>query len=190
MLFRSQKLNVDRGSVVFTGSVDNPRLDILAVRPRLATATDSDVKVGVSITGTAQDPRVRLWSDPEMTETEKLSWLVLGRAPSGLGTADIGLLQSAAVALLSGEGKSTSDNLIGALGLDDLSVHQSDGTVRETVVNVGKQVSKFWYVGYERNLNATAGSWQLVYRLAQRFMVRLQAGEENALDFIWSWRWD
>ena len=52
------------------------------------------------------------------------------------------------------------------------------------------QVSKFWYVGYERNLNATAGSWQLVYRLAQRFMVRLQAGEENALDFIWSWRWD
>jgi translocation and assembly module TamB len=51
-------------------------------------------------------------------------------------------------------------------------------------------VSKFWYVGYERNLNATSGSWQLVYRLAQRFMVRLQAGEANALDFIWSWRWD
>jgi translocation and assembly module TamB len=185
-----QKLVVERSTVVFNGPADNPRLDILAMRPMLGTATDSDVKVGVSITGTAQDPRIRLYSDPELSETEKLSWLVLGRAPSGLGTADIGLLQSAAVALLSGEGKSSTSNLIGALGLDELSVHQSDGTVKETVVNVGKQVSKFWYVGYERNLNATSGSWQLVYRLAQRFMVRLQAGEANALDFIWSWRWD
>jgi translocation and assembly module TamB len=185
-----QKLVVERSTVVFSGPVDNPRLDILAMRPQSGTATNSDVKVGVSITGTAQDPRIRLYSDPELSETEKLSWLVLGRAPSGLGGADIGLLQSAAVALLSGEGKSTSDNLIGALGLDELSVHQSDGTVRETVVNVGKQVSRLWYVGYERNLNATTGSWQLVYRLAQRFMVRLQAGEQNALDLIWSWRWD
>jgi translocation and assembly module TamB len=181
---------VERSTVVFNGPADNPRLDILAMRPMTGTATDSDVKVGVSITGTAQDPRIRLYSDPELSETEKLSWLVLGRAPSGLGTADIGLLQSAAVALLSGEGQSSTGNLIGALGLDELSVHQSDGTVKETVVNVGKQVSKFWYVGYERNLNATSGSWQLVYRLAQRFMVRLQAGEANALDFIWSWRWD
>jgi translocation and assembly module TamB len=185
-----QKLVVAHSTVVFTGPADNPRLDILAMRPQVGTATDADVKVGVSITGTAQDPRIRLYADPEMSETEKLSWLVLGRAPSGLGGADIGLLQSAAVALLSGEGKSTSDNLIGALGLDELSVHQSDGTVKETVVNVGKQVSKYWYVGYERNLAATSGSWQLVYRLAQRFMVRMQAGEANALDFIWSWRWD
>ncbi len=186
----AQKLVVERSTVVFNGPADNPRLDILAMRPMTGTATDSDVKVGVSITGTAQDPRIRLYSDPELSETEKLSWLVLGRAPSGLGTADIGLLQSAAVALLSGEGKSSTSDLIGALGLDELSVHQSDGTVKETVVNVGKQVSRFWYVGYERNLNATSGSWQLVYRLAQRFMVRLQAGEANELDFIWSWRWD
>jgi translocation and assembly module TamB len=186
-----QKLVVQRSSVVFTGSVDNPRLDILAMRPMAATATDSDVKVGVSITGTAQDPRIRLYSDPEMSETEKLSWLVLGRAPSGMGSADIGLLQSAAVALLSGEGKSRSDSLINALGLDQFTVRQNEAaTTRETVVNVGKQVSRYWYVGYERNLNATSGSWQLVYRLAQRFMVRLQAGEANALDFIWSWRWD
>ncbi len=185
-----QKLVVENSSVVFNGPVDNPRLDILAMRPQSGAATSSDVKVGVSITGTAQDPRIRLYSDPELSETEKLSWLVLGRAPSGLGGADIGLLQSAAVALLSGEGQSTSDNLIGALGLDELSVSQTEGTVRETVVNVGKQVSRWWYVGYERNLIATAGNWQLVYRLAQRFMVRLQAGQENALDFIWSWRWD
>lgn len=185
-----QKLVIERGAITFTGSIENPRLDILAMRAQSATASASDVKVGVNITGTAQDPRVRLYSDPSMSETEKLSWLVLGRGPTGLGGADIGLLQSAAVALLSGEGTSPTDNLIGALGLDELSVRQTDGTVRDTVVNLGKQVSKFWYVGYERNLNATSGNWQLIYRLAQRFTVRAQAGDDNAVDFIWSWRWD
>ncbi len=185
-----QKLLIDRGSIAFTGSIENPRLDLLAMRAQSATASSSDVKVGVTITGTALDPRVRLYSEPSMSETEKLSWLVLGRAPTGLGGADLGLLQSAAVALLSGEGTSPTDNLIGMLGLDELSVKQTDGTVRDTVVNVGKQVSKYWYVGYERNLTATGGNWQMIYRLAQRFTLRAQAGVDNAVDFIWSWRWD
>ena len=74
-----QKLVIERGSLAFTGPVDNPRLDIQAMRPQSATASSSDVKVGVLISGTAQDPRVRLYSEPPMSETEKLSWLVLGR---------------------------------------------------------------------------------------------------------------
>jgi translocation and assembly module TamB len=185
-----QKLVIERGAITFTGAIENPRLDILAMRPQSPAAADSDVKVGVNITGTAQDPRVSLYSDPAMSETEKLSWLVLGRAPTGLGGADIGLLQSAAVALLSGEGKSPTDNVVAMLGLDDLSVRQTDGAVHDTVVNLGKQVSKFWYVGYERNLNATGGNWQLIYRLAQRVTVRAQAGDDNAVDFIWAWRWN
>ena len=58
-----------------------------------------------------------------------------------------------------------------------------------TVVSVGKQISRHWYMGYERNLSALGGNWQLVYSLAQRFKVRAQAGEDNAIDFIWQWRW-
>ena len=185
-----QKLVGERGTLACTGPIENPRLDILAMRAQSAVASNSDVKVGVAITGTAQDPRIRLYSEPAMSETEKLSWLVLGRAPTGLGGADIGLLQTAAVALLSGEGSSPSDNLIGLLGLDEFSVRQTDGAVRATVVNVGKQVSRYWYVGYERNLNATGGNWQLIYTLARRFTLRLQAGVDNAADLIWSWRWD
>lgn len=186
-----QKLRIERSTITFTGLIDNPRLDILAMRPQLPTADESDVRVGVRITGTALDPRIRLYSEPSLTETEQLSWLVLGRAPTGLGGADIGLLQSAAVALLSGDSREgLTDKVIGLLGLDNLSVRQSEGTVRDTVVNVGKQVSRHWYVGYERNLNATGGNWQLIYSLAQRFKLRAQAGEDNAVDLIWQWRWD
>jgi translocation and assembly module TamB len=179
-----QKLGIERGLVVFAGTPDNPRLDILATRSDL-----DEVRVGVAITGTAQAPRVRLYSDPSLSDTDKLSWLMLGRASDGLGGTDLALLQRAAFALLSGE--SDSPGVVQRLGLDTLSVGQKDdGTVRDTVVSLGKQLSRRWYLGYERSLQTTTGSWQLIYRLAQRFTLRAQSGSaENALDLIWTWKW-
>jgi translocation and assembly module TamB len=178
-----QKMEISRGEFSFTGALNNPRLDVLAVRPNL------DVVVGVSVTGTAQNPRIRLVSEPEMPEMDKLSWLILGRSPDGLGRTDTALLQRAAIALLAGEGGSPTDDLIKRLGLTDFSVRQSDGEVRETIVALGRQLSQRWYVGYERGVNATAGTWQLIYRAARRFTLRAQSGSENAVDAIWSWRW-
>jgi translocation and assembly module TamB len=179
-----QKLAISRGDIVFTGPAGNPRLDVLATRPNL------DVEVGVAITGTAQAPRIRLVSQPEMADIDKLSWLVLGRSPDGLGRTDTALLQRAAIALLAGEGKAPTDEFLGRLGLTDFSVRQTEGTVRETIVSLGKQLSSRWYVGYERSLNATSGTWQLIYRVAQRFTLRAQTGETTAFDLIWQWRFN
>jgi len=182
-----QKLEIERGLLNFVGPVEDPRLDIFAVRPNL------DVVVGVAVTGSAMNPRVRLSSEPEMSDTYKLSWLVLGREPDGLGQADTALLQRAAMALLAGEGEAPTDALLRNIGLTDFSLRQTasstNSDVRETVVSLGKQLSRRWYVGYERSVNATTGTWQLIYRAAQRFTLRAQSGEDNALDLIWSWRW-
>ena len=178
-----QKLAIDRGLITFTGAVENPRLDIEATRPNI------DTRVGVIIGGSPANPRVRLFSEPELSEIDKLSWLVMGRASDGLGRTDTALLQRAALALLAGEGGGPTDQVTKALGLDDISVRQTDGEVRETVIALGKQLSKRWYVGYERGLNATTGSFQLIYRIAQRFTLRAQSGDENSLDLIWTWRW-
>ncbi|MGE5117696.1 MAG: translocation/assembly module TamB domain-containing protein, partial [Betaproteobacteria bacterium] len=177
-----QKLDIERGLLAFAGAPDNPRLDIVAIRPNL------DVRVGVAIAGSAQAPRVRLISEPEMSDVDKLSWLVLGRASEGLGSADTALLQRAALGLLAGE--RNGPDLTQRLGLDDLSLRQqANGEVHETIVSLGKQLTRRWYVGYERGLSATAGTWQLIYRVAQRFTLRAQSGADNSLDLIWTWRW-
>jgi translocation and assembly module TamB len=126
-----------------------------------------------------------------MADTDKLSWLVLGRAPDSLGRNEAALLQQAALALLSGEGEGPTGNFLQAIGLDELSLRQQEeGNVRETVVSLGKQISQRWYVGYERSLSATTGNWQLIYRAAQRFTVRAQSGAETSIDAIWTWRWN
>ncbi|MCY0870885.1 MAG: translocation/assembly module TamB domain-containing protein, partial [Firmicutes bacterium] len=179
-----QKLVIERGDIRFNGSLNNPSLDLLAVRPNL------DVRVGVAVGGTALAPRVTLYSEPDMSDTDKLSWLLLGRAPDGLGRTDTALLQRAAVALLSGEGEGATGRVLRQLGLDELSLSQSDDDTRATIVRLGKQISQRWYVGYERSLNATTGSWQLIYRIARRFTLRAQSGDDTALDLIWTWKWN
>lgn len=180
-----QNLAIERGLISFSGDLATPRLDILAVRP------DIDVRVGVAVQGSAAEPRIRLYSEPEMSEMDKLSWLVMGREPEGMGRAETALLQRAALALLAGEGGNPSGGTLKKLGIDELSVARGDsGELRDTVVTLGKQLSKRWFVAYERGLNAAAGSWQLIYRAARRFTVRAQSGDESAVDVIWTWRWN
>jgi translocation and assembly module TamB len=180
-----QNLAIERGIINFNGEVATPRLDILAVR------ADIDTRVGVIVQGSAADPRIRLYSEPEMSEMDKLSWLVTGREPEGMGRAETALLQRAALALLAGERGNPSGGTLKKLGIDELSVARGDsGELRDTVVTLGKQLTKRWSVAYERGLNAAAGSWQLLYRAARRFTVRAQSGEESAVDVIWTWRWN
>ncbi len=178
-----QRLEITRGRFVFNGDPGNPRIDVLAIRPNL------DVQVGVLVDGQAQNPRIRLYSDPELADYDKLSWLVLGRSPDGLGSADTALLQRAAFALLSGSGTGPTAKLLEAIGLTDFSFRQTEGDTRDTIISLGKQLSNRWYVGYERGVQATTGTWQLIYRVAQRFTLRAQSGSENAIDVIWTWRW-
>ena len=109
-----QRLDIERGVLRFTGAVDNPSLDILAIRPNLMQ------RVGVQITGNVLAPYVRLYSEPDMPDAEKLSWLVVGRA-SASGGAEAALLQQAALALLASRSGTGKRGVAASLGLDELS---------------------------------------------------------------------
>lgn len=179
-----QELEIERGVLTFVGALDNPRLDIVAVRPRMET------RVGVTVTGSALNPRVNLFSDPNLPDTEKLALLVTGRSYDTLAGNQTLLLQRAAWALLAGDGSGDAGSVLKNLPLDELSVRQTDGAVQETIVSVGKRISERVYVGYERSLRSTVGSWQLIYRVAQRFTLRAQTGEDAGVDLIWIFRWN
>jgi translocation and assembly module TamB len=183
-----QDLAIDRGTLQFTGEPANPLLNVRALR-----ADIDRPRVGVAITGRAVDPRVRLYSEPDMPEVDTLTWLVLGHAPTGLGRDDTALLQRAALSLLAGEDASDG-GLAARFGLDELSVSRAEeggqNPAGSAVVSVGKQLSRRLFIGYERALAGTGGTWEMIYRTAGRVMLRAQAGADDAVDAIWTWRWE
>jgi translocation and assembly module TamB len=182
-----QRLEVERGVLRFTGAIDNPSLDILAIRPNISQ------RVGLEILGTALLPRVRLYSQPELPDAEKLSWLIVGRA-SGSGGAEAALLQQAALALLGGKGGGMSGGLAASLGLDELSFRgassNSDGGINQAAVTLGKRFSQNFYVAYERSVSGALGTLFVFYDLSQRFTFRAQAGQQAALDLIYTFAFD
>jgi len=180
-----QQLNIETGVLRFSGAYDNPSLDILAIRPNLST------RVGVQISGTVLSPRVRLFSEPEMADADKLAWLVLGRAAAN-GAAESALLQQAALALLGG-GRGLSDSLAQSLGLDEVSfsgVKNTDTGVTSAALTLGKRLSKDFYVSYERSLAGTMGTFYIFYDLTRRFTLRAQTGEKSAVDLIFTLSYD
>jgi translocation and assembly module TamB len=86
-----RRLRIERGRLAYDGPVDNPSLDIVAIREGLK------VEPGVAVSGPAQAPVVDLVSEPEVGEADQLSWLVLGTSMADARRAgDLPTLQAVA----------------------------------------------------------------------------------------------
>ena len=183
-----QRLDVEQGVIRFTGAIDNPTLDILAIRLNMVTQ-----RVGVQILGTALLPRVRLYAQPDLPDAEKLSWLIVGRA-SASGGAEAALLQQAALALLGSKSGGMSGGLAASLGLDELSFRgaasNASGGTTEGAITLGKRFSRNFYAAYERSISGALGTLYVFYDLSQRFTVRAQAGQQSAVDLIYTVPYD
>jgi translocation and assembly module TamB len=180
-----QKLQVDPGIVIFDGPLDNPSLQVTAWRRNQA------VEAGVQLTGTLRAPRVEVVSQPPVPEGERLSWLVLGRAPSDATKADLGMLQAAAGALLSsGDSVPVDQKLARAVGLDEVSLKGS-GELQESVVAFGKRLSDRLYVSYEQGLGAVPSNLvKLDYSLSRRWSVRAETGTASGWGLFYRFSWD
>lgn len=178
-----QMLDIETGHIHFSGPYDNPALDILALRPNLS------VRAGVQISGTARTPRVRLYSDPELPEAEKLSWVVLGRDAAQGGT-QTAMLQQAALSLLGRGDGGPGAQLARRLGLDELGLSGDSADSSGTALSLGKRLSDKMYVTYEYGLTNALGAIYIFLDLTRHLTLRGQTGEKSALDIIYTLRRD
>ena len=207
-----RKLALSRGELRFNGEVDNPALDIVAMRNNMP------VSAGVAVTGLARSPRVRLVSEPDVPDAQKLSWLVLGTGLEDAAAAGQALaLREAALTLLGDDDGGMVAGLSQAFGLDAIgfgraasgaptslersrlgppglpstaATASAGGAVREEVLSVSKRLNSRLTVNYERGIH---GIWNLVrlqYEISNRLSLRAQSGSENAVDLLYFWWFD
>lgn len=204
-----QQLEIERGQVVFNGPLDNPVLDIVAMR------RNQPVEAGVALTGTVLSPRLRLVSTPEVPDSQKLSWLVLGIGLDEVDTAGQGAaLQAAAATLFASNDGGLSAGLAGALGLDILTVRSAGaasafdpnfgaafpgqattggvpvGTAAQNVVAIGKRLGSRVFVTYEQGLHGVWNLLRIQYDITNRLSIRGQAGTDSALDVLYFFSFD
>lgn len=181
-----QSLDIERGVLSFIGPIDNPGIDVLAVR-KMPT-----VKAGVQVRGTVQRPMVTLYSDPALPDTEKLSWLVLGHGLEGGGQQEFALLQIAAGALLSQtESVSFQAQLADALHIDSFGVRAGEGEdLATSVVSVGKRLSSRAMLSFEQSLDGLSQVVKVLYQLTPHVRLEAQAGQQSSFDAFYTREYD
>jgi translocation and assembly module TamB len=179
-----QSLAIERGILNFSGPMDNPGLNIIALRK------NQPVEAGVTITGTLMQPQIKLTSNPVVPDGEKLSWLVLGHGLDSSSGTEFSLLQSAANALLSkGNSVTLQSRIAQAAGLDEL-VLTGNGGLESSVLTVGKRLSSRAYLSYEQGLAGMSNAAKISYTLSKRLSVKAKAGTENAVDLFYDFTFD
>ena len=177
------RLAIERGRLIFDGPLNKPSLDIVAMR------RNQEVEAGVAVSGTLQNPVVRIVSEPQVPEGEALSWLVLGRAPGAGSGADLAMLQTAAGALLGRGPAGAERSLAQTLGVDSISVG-AGGDLGGRFVTVGKRVNDRTMVLFEQSLGGTASVLRLDFELSRLWSLSASTGQQSDVGLRFRYSFD
>lgn len=114
-----QSLAIRQGRFVFLGALDNPGVNVRAVRQI------NEQTVGVQMGGTLKSMNSNLFSSPNLSETDILAMLATGRPFASLGLE---------------RNSGLTNQIRSGLGLDELSIDTKD-TLNNSVLTVGKYLT-------------------------------------------------
>lgn len=175
------RLNIEQGLINFQGPLNNPDINIRAM------TQNQEVEAGVEVSGNANHPRIKLVSEPNVADEEKLSWLMFGK---GSGDSDITQSQATSQALAA-IGTYGGAKIVKEIGFDQFSIGSSDtGLVDDQVVSVGKSITRKISIGIEKALTGPDSVAKLTWNFSRRWSLVLRGGTINGINLTHNRRFD
>ena len=172
-----QDLNIETGRLIFAGGpVDNPGLDIRAVRQ----ARDS-VTAGLLVAGTLKTPELTVFSDPPMLQSEALAYLLLGRPISALTQTEGSYVSNAAASLGIRGGNMLAQRIANRFGIDEARI-ETEGSWDQASFYAGKYLSPRLYVSYGIGLFDASSLFRIRYLLSQKWTLQAETGDRTSTD--------
>ncbi|MCC5872141.1 MAG: translocation/assembly module TamB domain-containing protein [Gammaproteobacteria bacterium] len=172
-----QELELRTGRLNFDGPLDNPAVDVLAVR------RVNGSEVGVQVGGFLDALETRLYSSPAREDVETLTMLITGRMPGDASSAELANVSDAALNFGIGQAVPVVGRLVNRLGIDELAV---DSPLDEDAgaVIVGTRLTDDIYVRYTYGLHSRLGGLQIEYRVTDWLSIQSETGTTQAIDLI------
>lgn len=172
-----QRLTIRRARILFAGPVDQPYLDVEAIR------TTDDVVAGIRLSGSAEQPTTTVFSEPAMSQEQALSYLVLGRPLNNTGE-DSNMVAQAALALGLAGSESTTGKLARNLGIEDFTLDTEGSGDSTNVVASGKITEKL-SLRYGVGVFESANTIAFRYMLSKRVYLEAASGIASSLDIFY-----
>ncbi|HEX7047249.1 MAG TPA: translocation/assembly module TamB domain-containing protein [Gammaproteobacteria bacterium] len=175
-----QDLTLAKGEIIYTGQpLSNPGLDIRAER-----TPQPDITVGVAVRGPLSQPTTTVYSDPPMSQTEALAYLLFGRSIEQATGEEEGQINEAAIALGLG-GQRLLGNVGRKLGVEEIRVEDVGDRERASLV-LGKYLSPDLYVSYGIGLFEAVNSFRIRYRISSKWTLEATSGLKSSADFLYT----
>ncbi len=175
-----QDLKIQRGALIFDGAIDNPGLDVRAIRADL-----TEVVAGVRVTGNLRVPKFALFAEPSLPDAEVLAYLVTGHALANASSGEAGVIARAALSLGADRAALVTSQLSNVFALDEFGINPGK-TARTSSIVAGKRLTPKLTVRSEFNPFERVWTFFLNYKLSPRWSVEAQTGAGQGADVIYS----
>ncbi|WP_449434929.1 translocation/assembly module TamB domain-containing protein [Pseudomonas putida] len=172
-----QRLTIRRARLLFAGPIDQPYLDIEAIRKV------DDVIAGIRLSGSAEQPTTQVFSEPAMSQEQALSYLVLGR-PLGTSGEDNNMLAEAALGLGLAGSAGLTGSLASSLGIEDFQL-DTEGSGNTTSVVASGNLSERLSLRYGVGVFEPANTIALRYKLSKKVYLEAASGLASSLDIFY-----
>ncbi|WP_236236472.1 translocation/assembly module TamB domain-containing protein [Pseudomonas faucium] len=172
-----QRLTIRRARLLFAGPIDQPYLDIEAIRQV------DDVIAGIRLSGSAEQPTTKVFSEPAMSQEQALSYLVLGR-PLGTSGEDNNMLAEAALGLGLAGSAGITGSLASSLGIDDFQL-DTEGSGNTTSVVASGNLTEKLSLRYGVGVFEPANTIALRYKLSKKVYLEAASGLASSLDIFY-----
>jgi translocation and assembly module TamB len=167
-----QDLTVRKGRFLFNGPVDNPWLDIEAIR----VSKSKMVTAVLSLSGPLRQPKTKIFSEPALPETEALAYLVTGGPLNQVSQANSDALAGAALSYGAGQ----ASWLANKLGVGELNVEEGE-TLHDSLLAVGQYLTPDFYVGAKVGLFNKQAMLVLKHNIGKSINVETQTGTSQRI---------
>ncbi len=169
-------LTIEHGKLLFFGSINNPALDIRAVRQA------ENVKVGVQMNGTLRNIRSQLFSTPTLPDGDIIAVMLTGRPLAEVGTSqDSNALMGAITSLGINQGQSLTNQVRNQLGLDTLAI-TSTGDTSNSSLTLGKYLTPKLFIRYGVGLFETESTLSVDYSISENIKLEAKSGSSQSVD--------
>jgi len=175
-----QDLTIEQGRVIFAGTpLADPGLDLRAIR------TNIETRVGITVTGRASKPRIELFSDDAMSDSDRLSYLVLGRPMDQTSGEEQQGLSQAALAIGLAGGDAIARDIGRNLGLEEVGIDNGTSPNSSALV-LGKYLSPRLYVRYAIGITEDVNTLQMRYKINKFLSLQTETGVESGADLVYT----
>ncbi|MFK5986691.1 MAG: translocation/assembly module TamB domain-containing protein [Pseudomonadota bacterium] len=180
--FIRHRFNFRKGAINFVGSIPpQPHLDFEMA------AKGKDITAILKITGEAENPDIKLESEPMMPDDEILARLLFNKDISEISGFEALQLASAVRTLATG-GSGAMDKARGAIGVDTLDFNGDEGTGGS--VKVGKHISEDVYVEVESGMTSGDSQVRVEMEMSDHISIESRVDQESNTGFGVNWKFD